>query len=55
MHRNARREEPSMPTAVYDPHLIPEQETPLVIGKTWFLDQEIPKGGFFRIQNWSQA
>jgi len=23
------------------PRLIPEQETPLVIGKTWFLDQQI--------------
>jgi len=28
-----------------DPGLLREQETPLVIGKNWFLDQEIPVGG----------
>ena len=33
-----------MPTAAYDPGLLREQETPLVIGKNWFLDQEIPVG-----------
>jgi len=38
-----------MPIAAYDPGLLREQETPLVIGKNWFLDQEIPAGGFVRI------
>ena len=40
-----------MPTAAYDPGL----RTPLVIGKNWFLDQEIPAGGFVRIQDPSQV
>ena len=40
-----------MPTAAYDHRLLCEQETPLVIGKTWFLDQEIPQGDFVRIQD----
>ena len=44
-----------MPTSAYDPALLREQETPLVIGKNWFLDQEIPAGGFLRIQDSSQA
>jgi len=44
-----------MPTATYDPGLLREQETPLVIGKTWFLDQEIPAVGFVRIQDSSQV
>ena len=44
-----------MPTATYDPGLPREQETPLVIGKTWFLDQEIPAVGFVRIQDSSQV
>ena len=39
----------------YDCSLLPEQEMPLLIAKTWFLDQEIPAGGFFRIQNSSQV
>jgi len=43
-----------MLTAAYDPGLLREQETPLVIGKNWFLDQEIPAGGFVRIQDSSQ-
>jgi len=51
MRRNMRWEAPSMPTAAYDPRLLPEQDTPLMIGKTWFLDQEIPVGGFVRIQD----
>ena len=38
-----------MPTAAYDPGLLRDQETPQVIGKNWFLDQEIPAGGFVRI------
>ena len=37
---------PSMPTDANDLKLLDEQETPLVIGKTWFLDQKIPAGGF---------
>jgi len=44
-----------MPTSTYDPGLLREQETPLVIGKNLFLDQKIPAGGFVRIQNSSQA
>jgi len=44
-----RWEAPSMPTAAYDPRLLREQETPLEIGKDWFLDQKIPEGGFVRI------
>ena len=44
-----------MPTSAYDPGLLREQETPLAIGKKWFLDQETPVGGFVRIQDSSQA
>ena len=40
-----------MPTAAYDLGFLREQETPLGIGKNWFLDQEIPGGGFVRIQD----
>jgi len=32
-----------------------DSETPLVTGKTWFLGQEIPTGGFVRIQDSSQV
>jgi hypothetical protein len=32
-----------------------EQETPVVIGKNLFLDQEIPAAGFVRIQDSSQV
>jgi len=39
-----------MPTSVYDPGLLREKETPPVIGKNWFLEQEISAGGFVRIQ-----
>ena len=49
MCRSMRWEAPSMPTSTYDPGLLREQETPLVIGKNWFLDQEISAGGFVRI------
>jgi len=57
MPRNMRWEAPLMPTAAYHPHLLPEQGTQLVIGKTWFLrlDQDIPAGGFVRIQHSSQV
>ena len=44
-----------MPTAAYDSGLLREQETPLVIGKNRFLDQEIPAGGFIRILDSSQV
>jgi len=55
MHRNMQWEAPLMPTAAYDPRLVPEQETSLVIKKTWFLDQEIPASGFVRIQDLTQV
>jgi hypothetical protein len=55
MRRSMRWEAPSMPTAAYDPRLLREQETPLAIGKNWFLDQEIPAGGFVRILDSSQV
>jgi len=44
-----------MPTAAYDPGLLREQKTPPVIGKNWFLDQEIPAGGLVRILDSSQV
>jgi len=53
--RSMRWEAPSMPTSAHDPGLLREQETPLVIGINWFLDQEIPTGGFIRIQDSSQV
>jgi len=55
MRRSMRWEAPSMPTSAYDPGLLREQETPLMIGKNLFLDQEIPAGGFVRIQDSSQV
>ena len=55
MHKSMRWEALSMPTAAYDPGLLREQETPLVIRNNWFLDQEIPAGGFVRIQDSSQV
>ena len=55
MRRSMRWEAPSMPTAAYDPGLLREQERPLVLRKNWFLDQEIPAGGFVRIQDSSQV
>jgi len=55
MRRSMWWEVPSMTTAAYDPGLLREQETPLVIGKNWFLDQEIPAGGFVRIEDSSQV
>ena len=55
MRWNMQLGAPSMPTAAYDPRLLPEQELPLVIWKTWFLDQKIPAGGFARMQNSSQV
>jgi len=55
MRRSMRWEAPSMPTSAYNPGLLREQETPLVIEKNWFLDHEIPAGGFVRIQDSSQV
>jgi len=55
MRRSMRWEAPSMPTSAYDPGLLREQKTPLVIGKNWFLDQAIPASGFVRIQGSSQV
>ena len=55
MRRSMRWEAPSMPTAVYDPGLFCEQETQLEIEKNWFLDQEIPAGGFVRSLDSSQV
>ena len=42
-------EAPSKPLAVDDPLLLPEQEVHAEISINWFLDQEIPKGGYVRI------
>jgi len=42
-------EAPSKPLAVDDPLLLPEREVHSEIGIHWFLDQEIPKGGYVRI------
>jgi len=55
MHRNMRWEVPSMPTAAYDPVLLREQETPLVLGKNWYLNQEIPAVDLVRILDSSQV
>jgi len=38
----------------YEPGLL-QSKTPLVIGKNWFLDQEIPVDSFIRIQDSSQV
>ena len=42
-------EAPSKPLAVDDPLLLPERKVHAEIGINWFLDQEIPKGGYVRI------
>ena len=42
-------ESPSNPLAVDDLLLLPEQEVHAESGINWFLDQEIPKGGYVRI------
>jgi len=53
--KSMRWEVPSKPTAACDPRLLCEQETPLKIDKDWFLDQNIPTGGFVRILDSSQV
>ena len=40
MRRNMQWEAPSMPTATFDPRFLSEQKTPIVIRKTWVLDQD---------------
>ena len=49
VRRRMQREVPSKPLAVDDPLLLPEREVHAEIGINWFLDQEIPKGGYIRI------
>jgi len=39
-------EAPSKPLAVDDPLLLPERKVHAEIGINWFLDREIPKGGY---------
>jgi len=57
MRRSMLWQAPSMPTAAYDlgPGLLREQETPLEVGKSWFLDQEIPVGAFIKTLDSSQV
>jgi len=47
--RRMQWEAPSKPLAVDDPLLLLEREVHAEIGINWFLDQEIPKGGYVRI------
>jgi len=47
--RRMQWEAPSKPLAVDDPLLLPEREVHAGISINWFLDQEIPKGGYVRI------
>ena len=47
--RRMQWEAPSKPLAVDDPLLLPEREVHAEIGINWFLDQDIPKGGYVRI------
>ena len=42
-------EAPFKPLAVDDPLLLLEREVQAEIGINWFLDQEIPKGGYVKI------
>jgi len=42
-------EAPLKPLAVHDPLLLPKQGVHAEIGMNWFLDREIPKGGYGRI------
>jgi len=45
----ARVKAPSKLLALDDPLLLPEREVHAEISINWFLDQEIPKGGYVRI------
>ena len=49
LRRSMWWEAPLMPTAAYVFRLLREEEAPVEIGKDWFLDREIPAGGFVRI------
>jgi len=44
--RRMQWEAPSKPLAVDDPLLLPERKVHAEIGINWFLDREIPKGGY---------
>ena len=66
LRRSMWWEAPLIPTAAYVPRLLRdeetyvprllrEEETPVEIGKEWFLDREIPAGGFVRILDSSQV
>jgi len=55
MHRSMRWKASSMPTFAHGPGLLREQEMTILIGKNWFLDQEILADGFIRIQDSSQV
>ena len=48
-------EAPSKPLAVDDPLFLPEREVHAEIDINWILDQEIPKGGYVRIQAESRS
>jgi len=47
--RRMQWEAPSKPLAVDNPLLLLEREVHAEMGINWFLDQEIPKGGYVRI------
>ena len=47
--RRMQWEARSKPLAVDDHLLLPEREVHAEIGINWFLDREIPKGGYVRI------
>jgi len=55
MCRNLQWKAPSILTTANDPHLLPKLKTSLVMGKTGFLDQKIPAGGFVKIQDMGEA
>jgi len=46
--RRMQWEAPSKPLAVDDPLLLREREVHAEMGINWFLDREIPKGGYIR-------
>ena len=46
-----RRHQYQRPLTTPNFELLPEQELSLEVGRTWFLDQEIPKAGFISIQD----
>jgi len=48
--RQMQWEAPSKPLDVDDPLLLLQRDVHAEIGINWFLDQEIPKGGYVRVQ-----